>query len=187
LTEFYNHPGFIKAFAENGKRTLSEFDADKIMFSFHGLPERHCLKSDESSGNHCLKSDNCCDKIVDANRRCYRAQCFATARSIAKELNLPKDMWEVSFQSRMGRTPWIKPYFDVRTVELAEQGIKHLAVYSPAFVADCLETLEEIEIRANEEFIAAGGKELRLIPSLNSDDLWINGLVDILKDRSRIK
>src|SRR5690606_27520586 len=116
--------------------------------SFHGLPERHMIKSDES-GQHCLASETCCERIVQANRNCYRAQCFATARALASALELPADRYTVSFQSRLGRAVWIRPYTDVLLTELPKRGVRKLAVVCPAFVADCLETLEEIGIRAN--------------------------------------
>jgi len=155
------------------------------VFSFHGLPERHCIKSDESETGHCLKSPHCCDKIIQANRRCYRAQCFATAKLIAEKMGLESTKWEIAFQSRLGRDPWIRPYTDVRFEELPKEGIKKIAVFSPAFVADCLETLEELQIRGKEAFIKAGGEDLMLIPSLNSNDLWVEAVEEIIKDYSR--
>jgi protoporphyrin/coproporphyrin ferrochelatase len=177
LPAFYDHPGYIDAFAARGRPVLDELDPEKVVFSFHGLPERHLRKSDESPGqSHCLASASCCDAIVPANRNCYRAQCFATARALAARLELPADRWEVAFQSRLGRDAWIKPYFDLRIQELAQAGVKRVAVFSPAFVADCLETLEEIAVRAAEDFRAHGGEELRLVPSLNSEDVWAEAL-----------
>ena len=181
IHDFYDHPAFIKAFGEIGRKHLKQHPADKVLMSFHGLPERHCTKSDESENqSHCLKSPTCCDQIQPANRRCYRAQCYATARALAKELELPHEKWEVAFQSRLGRTPWVKPYTDERLVTLPKEGVKKLAVYCPSFVADCLETLEEISIRANEDFLSNGGEELRLIPSLNSEDIWVKAVKEII-------
>lgn len=187
LSEFYQEPEFIESFAEIGTKTLDQFKADKIMFSFHGLPERHCTKSDESPDkSHCLKKPDCCESITGANRRCYKAQCFATAQQLAEALKLKKDQWEIAFQSRLGRTPWITPYTDERICQLPSEGIRKLAVFSPAFVADCLETLEEIAIRAESDFIQNGGEELQLIPSLNSEDIWASGLLKIINRRSGI-
>ncbi|MFK7872449.1 MAG: ferrochelatase [Oligoflexales bacterium] len=181
--DFYEHPGFIKAFAEIGRSHLNSFKPDKIMFSFHGLPERHCRKSDESPNkDYCFSNTNCCDTITKSNRRCYRAQCYATARALAKELNLTEKDWEVSFQSRLGRTPWIQPYTDNRLSDLPKENVKKLAVYCPSFVADCLETLEEIEIRAKADFISHGGTDLILIPSLNINDTWIQAVKEIASD-----
>jgi ferrochelatase len=177
---FYEAPGFLGAFAAVGRPVLDQLAADHVLFSFHGLPERHMKKSDEA-GDHCLASAGCCDRIVPANRNCYRAQCFATARGLAKALDLPPEKWSLSFQSRLGRTPWIKPYTDEVLDALPKQGVKRLAVFSPAFVADCLETLEEIGIRARDQFRAAGGEELVLVPSLNATPAWVDAVVDMVR------
>jgi protoporphyrin/coproporphyrin ferrochelatase len=176
---FYDDPGMIAAFASIGRGVIDDLRADHVLFSFHGLPERQIRKSDES-GAHCLASASCCDRIVDANRNCYRAQCFVTARLIAAALELEPSRWTVTFQSRLGRTPWIRPYTDVVIPELAAKGVKRVAVFCPAFVADCLETLEEIGIRAHEQFRACGGEDLRLVPSLNAHPLWVKSVVNLL-------
>lgn len=179
---FYDHPGFLDAFATVGRPVLDELRPDHVLLSFHGLPERHMKKSDPS-GQHCLASAGCCDAIGPHNRNCYRAQCYVTARGIAERLDLGEagERWSVAFQSRLGRTPWIKPYTDERLVELARSGTKRLAVFCPAFVADCLETLEEIELRAKEDFVAAGGEQLRLVPSLNAHPQWADAVVDMVR------
>ncbi len=178
---FYDDLRFVEAFAQAGQPVLDELRPDHVLMSFHGLPERHMRKSDES-GRHCLHRDDCCDKLVDANRNCYRAQCFATARALAARLQLPEGQWSVSFQSRLGRDPWIKPYTDERLVELAKAGVERMAVFCPAFVADCLETLEEIGIRAEADFRAAGGKRLVLVPSLNAEPAWVDAVVGLLHE-----
>lgn len=179
---FYDHAAFLEAWKPIAVPVLDELQPDKVLMSFHGLPERHCTKSDESGGKHCFQTANCCDVIVQANRNCYRAQCLATARGIAGVLGLQDDQWEMSFQSRLGRDPWVKPYTDERIVELARSGVKRLAVMCPAFVADCLETLEEIGIRAREDFQAHGGEDLRLVPSLNSHDAWAQAVAKIVRE-----
>jgi ferrochelatase len=138
------------------------------------------VKSDKTAA-HCLRQDNCCATLVDANRNCYRAQCFATARELARRLDLPDGGYTVCFQSRLGRTPWIAPYTDHVLDELARSGKRRLAVMCPAFVADCLETLEEIGMRAREQFRAAGGEELVLIPSLNATQPWIDAVVALAR------
>jgi protoporphyrin/coproporphyrin ferrochelatase len=173
---FYDDPGFIAAFAAVGAPVVAEKRPDHVLFSFHGLPERHMRKSDES-GSHCLVGADCCQRVDGANRNCYRAQCFATARALAGALGLAVDRWTVTFQSRLGRTPWIRPYTDLVIPELAAGGARRLVICCPAFVADCLETLEEIGIRAREQFVAAGGEELTLVPSLNSTPAWVDAVV----------
>ena len=167
---FYADAGFLDSFAEVGRAPVAS--ADHVLFSFHGLPERQIHRSDPT-GQHCLASASCCDRIGEANRFCYRAQCFATARGIAQRLGLAADRYTVSFQSRLGRTPWIRPHSDVVAPELARKGVKRLAVFCPAFVADCLETLEEVGLRLNASFVEAGGESLTLVPSLNATPLWV--------------
>jgi ferrochelatase len=180
LPAFYEDPGFISAFAAVGAPVLAREKPDHVLFSFHGLPERH-VKASDHSGSHCLQSAGCCDAIGPANRDCYRAQCHATARTLAVRLGLAPGSWSICFQSRLGRTPWIKPYTDVLLDELAKDGKKRLCVFCPAFVADCLETLEEIGIRAREQFVAAGGESLTLVPSLNASPAWVDALVALLR------
>jgi protoporphyrin/coproporphyrin ferrochelatase len=177
---FYDDPGFLDAFANVATDATANFRHDYLLFSFHGLPERHMVKSDES-GNHCLKKADCCHSITDANRNCYSAQSYWTAKEIASRLKLKQGEWSVSFQSRLGRTPWIKPYTDVVLDELAKRGVKRLAVMCPAFVADCLETIEEIGMRAKEQFVAAGGEDLLLVPSLNATPPWVKAVADLAR------
>jgi protoporphyrin/coproporphyrin ferrochelatase len=180
LSPFYDRPAFLDAFADVGRPVLAEARPDHVLFSFHGLPERQVKKSDPT-GAHCLASADCCDVQVPANRWCYRAQCFFTARALAQRLGLEQGKWTVTFQSRLGRTPWIRPYTDVVIPELAGKGVKRLAVFCPAFVADCLETLEEIGIRAKDQFLSCGGEALTLVPSLNAHPSWVRGLTQMLR------
>jgi protoporphyrin/coproporphyrin ferrochelatase len=178
---FHDHPGFLDAFAEVARPVIAEARADHVLFSYHGLPERHMRKSDPS-GQHCLASASCCDVLTDVNRHCYRAQCFATTRALAERLGLAPGGYTLSFQSRLGRTPWIKPYTDLVLPELAKKGVKRLAVMCPAFVADCLETLEEVGLRAREQFVESGGESLTLIPSLNSHPSWVDTVVRLVRE-----
>lgn len=178
VESFYDHAAFVRAFAAVGRPVVEHTRPEHVLMSFHGLPERHVTKLDPT-GSHCLASASCCDAIGDANRLCYRAHCFATARALAAELELAPDAWSVAFQSRLGRTPWIRPYTDEVVVELAARGVKRLAVFCPAFVADCLETLEEIGMRAADSFREAGGQQLTLVPSLNSSPGWIEAVCRI--------
>lgn len=179
---FYEHPSFLDAFAAVARPVLDDLDPDTVLMSFHGLPERHVIKSDESGGAHCLKTADCCAAICPANRNCYRAQCYATARGIATRLGLGDDGYQVCFQSRLGRDPWIKPYTDELITEMGRVGARRMAVLSPAFVADCLETLEEIGMRARDDFLSAGGEALELVPSLNATEAWVNAIVTILRE-----
>ncbi|CAM4491497.1 ferrochelatase [Corallococcus exiguus] len=177
---FWDDAGFLDAFASVARPVIADMRADHVLFSFHGLPERHMRKSDPT-GQHCLASSGCCDAITAENRHCYRAQCFATARMLAQRLALPEGGYTVSFQSRLGRTPWVKPYTDLVLPELAAKGVKRLAVMCPAFVADCLETLEEIGLRAKEQFVEAGGESLTLVPSLNAHPEWVDAVVRMVR------
>lgn len=179
IRDFYDHPGFIKAWQSLG----ADFWArrpDHVLFSFHGLPESYVEKAD-LSGHHCLKSDDCCSTIASVNSGCYRAQCFQTARQIAVALGVPEAKWSVSFQSRMGRARWLGPYTTDKVAELASKGVGNLLVFCPSFVADCLETTEEILVEIKDLFLQHGGKQLELVPSLNSSDAWVEALVDLLE------
>jgi len=180
---FYDHPAFIEAKAAVARPYLERADYEKIFFSFHGLPERHVRKSD-ATGKHCLCAEDCCERIVEANVNCYRAQCFATARLLADRLGVPEDMRILCFQSRLGRDPWIRPYTDELVEQQARAGVKRALIMSPAFVADCLETIEELGIRAADSFRAAGGESLELVPSLNARDDWADAVVAIAREHS---
>jgi len=180
LPPFYAHPAFIDAFAAAAEPVLKRVRPDHVLFSFHGLPERHILKSDPV-GNHCLKFDECCDQDVMQNQYCYRAHCFKTAHALRKKIGIPDDACGVSFQSRLGRTPWLKPYTDLVIPELVRSGKKRIAVLCPAFVADCLETLEEIGIRAKESAMAAGAEAFELVPSLNDSPLWVDTVCGMIR------
>jgi ferrochelatase len=177
---FYDDAGYLDAFAAVGRPVLAADRYDHVLFSFHGLPERQVRKTDPS-GTHCLAEDGCCDAIGPKNRDCYRAQSYATARALAARLGLSGDGYSVSFQSRLGRTPWIRPYTDIVLPELAQAGKKRVAVFCPAFVADCLETLEEIGIRAREQWAELGGERLTLVPSLNSAPEWVDAVVNLVR------
>jgi ferrochelatase len=175
--DFYNDEGFVHAFAEIIKQRLSDKKIDKLIFSYHGLPQRHIVKS---QCNATCDLVHACPAVMDENRFCYRAQCYETSRSIAQVLGLTPDQYMVSFQSRLGRTPWIKPYTDLMLPELAQQGIKNIAMVSPSFVADCLETLEEINLRLREQWKSLGGNQFIFIPCVNDHSLWIKGLVNMV-------
>ena len=181
---FYDDDGFIDAFIDVGQPVVDEESPEYVLFSFHGLPERHVQKSDLTKG-HCLKQDDCCATITAANRHCYRAQCHATATKLAARLGLEDGQWSMSFQSRLGSNsvtnPWLKPYTDHTIEQLAKDGVKRLVVFCPAFVADCLETLEEIGIGLKEDFEEAGGEKLTLVPSLNSNASWADAATALIR------
>jgi ferrochelatase len=170
---FFHEAGYLDSFVAVGAPALAAARPDHVLFSFHGLPERQVKKASA----HCFTSDACCDAIVPANRHCYRAQCYATARALAARLGL--ESWSVSFQSRLGRDPWIRPFTDLVLPELHASGKRRVAVFCPSFVADCLETLEEIGIRAREQWHGLGGEELTLIPSLNAHPRWVEAVVEL--------
>ncbi len=180
IRDFYDAPGFVTSVAAEARDALRGFDPDFVLFSYHGLPERHVRASDRS-GAQCLASDACCASISAANRDCYRAQCFATTRSVAQLLALEPARHATAFQSRLGRTPWIQPFTDRILVELAARGIKRLAVICPSFTADCLETLEEIGIRAAAQWRGLGGAALKLIPAVNARPSWVLAVADMLR------
>lgn len=181
IRDFYDQEDYLNASAEVIQKYLKNISWDLILFSFHGLPERQVKKTDPSQ-THCLKVKNCCKKIVEANKNCYRAQSYATARALAKKLGIGEQQYRVGFQSRLKGAPWIQPFSDEFYRELPKQGVKKLVVISPSFVADCLETLEEVQMRGKEEFVQHGGEELTLIPSLNSEEAWVNGLAQLIEN-----
>jgi len=182
MPAFYDHPAYLDSVAAVARESIGDpLQFDRVMFSFHGLPERHVTKCD-LSGDHCLARADCCDAITAVNRYCYRAQSFATARALAERLAIPEERYDVCFQSRLGRTPWIRPYTDERIVELAGEGVKSLAVLVPSFTADCLETLEEIAIRGREDFEAAGGERFQMVPALNAHPVWVDNLAKMVRE-----
>lgn len=178
---FYADPLYIHALAKSAEVELAK-DFDHLLLSFHGLPERH-LKKIDPTGSHCLSDKSCCETASPAVLdTCYRAQCIRSAELFAQQAGLRPDQWSVSFQSRLGRAKWIEPYTDVTLEALAHSGVKKLLVMSPAFVADCIETLEELGIEGREAFIEAGGEELILIPCLNAQEHWAKALVEICEN-----
>lgn len=180
VAPFYQDPGYIHAMAES-MRPYIQKEFDHLLFSFHGIPERH-LKISDPTHKHCLQSVNCCSEESVAHATCYRHQCLQTMKKVTEELGLPPKKFSFSFQSRLLKDPWLKPYTDFRFQEMPAEGIKKLLVACPAFVSDCLETLEEIEIRGKESFLASGGKEYEMIPCLNTHPLWVKTLVNLIHD-----
>src|SRR5260221_7669888 len=171
---YFDSPDYISALVASAADYLKK-DYDHLLFSYHGIPERHLRKSDPT-GCHCLQVENCCEIANAAHATCYRAQCFATTAAFVKRAGVPKEKYSVSFQSRLGRDPWLKPYTDYELPRLASSGVKRLLVICPAFVSDCLETLEEIGIRGRDSFLGAGGTQFAQIPCMNEHPLWLDAL-----------
>jgi protoporphyrin/coproporphyrin ferrochelatase len=180
---FYSRTAFINACANRVLESVKAPAIEHFVFSFHSLPVRH-LKRLDATRQHCLVQGGCCNEISAVNQNCYRAQCMFTAKAIARQLGLKDDAYTVSFQSRLGRAEWLGPQTEDVLRALAQAGMKRVAVACPSFVADCLETLEEIGIRGRETFVAAGGEELKLIPSLNSDPLWVDAVANWIRELS---
>lgn len=178
INSFHDNALMISVFAENARKHQPEM-YDHVLFSFHGLPERQLLKCDHT-GHHCLKKDDCCATLNDTNKFCYSAQGHDTARLIAKELNIKREDYTVCFQSRLGKEPWVQPYTTDVLKKLAAEGKKRLLVFSPAFVADCLETLYEITVEYHEEFRAMGGEHVQLVESLNDHPKFIDAIVGMV-------
>ena len=172
LPPFYKNPDYINAMANNIKHHLKGFDYDHILFSYHGIPERHIKKSDPTN-NHCKIDGSCCERNSVAHHTCYRHQCFETTKGIVKELGLEKETYSNSFQSRLLNDPWLKPYTDFELEKFPKENKKNVAVITPAFVSDCLETLEEIAMEGKEDFLEAGGTDYKHIPCMNDNDDWV--------------
>ena len=181
LPPFYNKPDYIKAMSSNIANHLKGFDYDHVLFSYHGIPERHIKKSDPTK-SHCKLDGSCCERNSVAHHTCYRHQCFETTKAIAKELGLNETNHSNSFQSRLLKDPWLKPYTDFELEKFPELGKKKLAVVTPAFVSDCLETLEEIAMEGKEEFLEAGGTNYKHIPCMNDNDDWVDVMVSWIND-----
>ena len=168
---FYDHSSYIQSLINSAQSQLSQ-GYDHLVFSYHGVPERHILK-DDSSGQHCLKSKDCCQKPSPAHKTCYRHQIYQTTERFVKMADIPVDKYTVAFQSRLGKAKWLEPNTVDILKQLAEQGAKRVLVICPSFVSDCLETLEEIGMAAQKTFIEAGGESLELIPCLNDHPSWV--------------
>lgn len=172
-SQFFEEELFLETIVENGKKMMEKKEYDHFLFSYHGIPERQITKG--SVGDYC-QFGSCCDILGDHNRYCYRAQCFATTRLLVEKLGLKEGTYTVTFQSRLGKTPWIKPYTDEVLEELPKRGVKNVLAFSPAFISDCLETTVEVGETYQEDFIHAGGESWDLVPSLNADDKWVECL-----------
>ncbi|MEE2784300.1 MAG: ferrochelatase [Pseudomonadota bacterium] len=176
---FYNQTSFIDAYAQTIRRSLPEI-YDHVLFSYHGLPEQH-IKNADPTGTHCLAQADCCTRTSQAHASCYRHQVHMTSSALAHRLGLKQDNYTTSYQSRLGRLPWLTP--DTKNVlqALPQQGVKDLVVACPSFVTDNLETLEEIDMQGRDIFLRAGGESFHLMPCPNTSEIWVNALTDILQ------
>lgn len=177
LKPFYKEPWFIKALADRIRASLKP--QDHLLLSYHGLPVQQ-IKAHHPS---CYLTDNCCEQAHACEKNCYRAQCLQTTRLLQAELGISQV--STSFQSRLGRAQWIEPSTESVTRQLAHDGVKHLKVACPAFVADCLETLEEIGIELKQQFLSDGGESFELIPAINDHEIFVRGLGNLLLANSR--
>lgn len=180
ISNFIEHPLFVKAWTELGQAEMAKQEYDRYLFSYHGLPERQIRKG--SVEGYC-QLGSCCNKYGASNQFCYRAQCFQTTRLVAAKLGLPEEKVLTCFQSRLGNDPWIKPYTEDIIKKYAEEGVKKVLVFSPAFVADCLETTVEVGEEYKEQFEELGGEHWDLVPSLNSSETWVDCVQDLVESR----
>ena len=179
---FYNQKNYIDALCKNIKPFLKK-KYDLILFSYHGIPERQIRKTDPT-GNHCLKTENCCSVPSSAHTTCYRHQVIETTRLVAEKLNIPKNKYRFSFQSRLGSSKWLSPDTAEVLKKFPGEGIKKIIVVSPSFVSDCLETLQEVNLEDREIFIQSGGESFEFIPCLNLDPDWIKTISVLIKEDS---
>ena len=173
LPPFYKHPDYIRVLSHSIQEDLKDKKWEHLLFSYHGIPERHIRKSDITK-SHCKIDKSCCQTTSEAHQYCYRHQCYETTRQVAEYLELKEGTYSTSFQSRLGVDPWLQPYTDQTVARFAKKGIKNMAIVTPAFVSDCLETLEEIGMEAAEDFEEKGGEELHVIPCINARTDWVN-------------
>jgi ferrochelatase len=181
---YFEHPQYLDALVASAGPYL-QAPHDHLLFSFHGVPERHILKTDPSAC-HCLKVQNCCERPSPAHQTCYRRQCIATVNGFAAAAGIVPGSYSFSFQSRLGKDKWLEPSTQGQFVRLARSGVRSLTVLCPAFTVDCLETIEEIGIRGKETFLAEGGAEFSLIPCLNDHPVWVKSLAAIAREHGVI-
>lgn len=179
VPEYFDNELYIASLANSIRPYLSH-DYDKILFSYHGVPERHIFKG-HAAFNPELPANTICSGECSTTHKCYRAQVRKTTQLVTQKLGIPAHKWEQTFQSRLGRDPWLQPYTANRLAELPKEGVKKLLVVSPAFVSDCLETLEEIAIQGKETFLEAGGENITAIPCLNVNADWVQAITEIEK------
>ncbi len=176
---FFDNEEYINAMVNSIRPYVENKSYDKIIFSYHGIPKRQAKKTDET-GEHCFSTSNCCEVENDGSKDCYRSHTRIASDLTAKKLGLEDDQWEIAYQSRIG-PGWLTPFTDKRLAKLPEEGIDNIAILCPSFISDCLETLEEIDIRGRETFLKAGGKKMTYIPCLNDSEDTINLLENLVR------
>jgi ferrochelatase len=181
VAPYYDFPPFLDAYSAVAKPELESFRPDHVVMSFHGLPERH-IRQGDASGRYCLCSEDCCEVKSEHNRFCYRHHCITTARALAERLALGPEDYTITFQSRLGREKWLEPSTDTALSEMGAKGVRRLAVMTPSFTIDCLETLEEIGIRGEEQFLEGGGEALRLVSAPNAHPAWVEAITALLQE-----
>ena len=174
---FFHRSEYIEALAEVTRKYLENNPCDHLLFSYHGVPERHLRKTSPTPAHkNIVENTSCCNPYSEEGKYCYRSHCFETTRLLAEKLELKENTYSQSFQSRLGNDKWITPFTADKIAQLAQQGVKKLAVITPAFVTDCVETLEEIEMAGGKTFRENGGEEFKMVPCLNDSDLWVHAL-----------
>lgn len=176
IDDLYAEPAFVRAWADLIGKHLQEEQVDHVVFSYHGLPESTIKKADSEG---VCGFGSCCEQITEKNRLCYRAQCIATTKNVVGALGWSEDRYSIAFQSRFGRQAWIQPYLDEHLEKLLEAGYKKIAVVTPSFVSDCLETIHEIGIEYCEQFMEGGGESFQLVPNLNDEPVWFSSVYEI--------
>lgn len=187
ISYFYQHPAFINAYQKLFRRFISGKKYDHFLMSYHGLPERQLKKVSPKAASYCLAQQDCCQKKCEANAFCYRAHCFDTSTLLQNAFQLQSDQVTTCFQSRLGRTPWIQPYTDYLYESLPQKGMKKIAVLAPSFIVDCLETLEEIQIRGKEQFLENGGEVFDMMPCLNDSEEWVDACEVMIQEYAQQK
>ncbi len=176
---FYDNEIYINAMSNSIKPYIENDAFDKIIFSYHGIPKRQAKKTDET-GDHCFSTGECCEVVGDGSKDCYRSHTRIASVLTAEKLGLSEDQWEIAYQSRIG-PGWLTPFTDKRLAELPKEGKDNIAILCPSFISDCLETLEEIDIRGRETFFTAGGRNMTYIPCLNDSEETINLLENLIE------
>ena len=185
IPAFHDHPDYLDATVAAAAPIVEATVDPHVVFSFHGVPESQVKITDLSKGRtHCLASDSCCETLGPANRGCYRAQCVATAKGLAERMGIPRERWSIGFQSRLGPVQWLQPYTDHVLEELSDKGVDPVVVLTPSFVADCLETLEEIGMEAKEDYT---GGELSVAPCLNAHPQWVRAVAQIVREAAGVE